>query len=149
MSARSSRMRRNEKILRRALIMAVALTACPLLAGSLQLSNPALHAQTAQSGSSNKPQANAGSPDKPSSAKPASAASASTADAATSPDSNTRASATSATARRPAEKSAGMVWVNTAAGVYHKPGTRWYGKTKKGKYMLETDAIKAGYKAAK
>jgi hypothetical protein len=41
-----------------------------------------------------------------------------------------------------------MVWVNTDAGVYHKPGTRWYGKTKHGKYMLEADAIKAGYKPA-
>jgi hypothetical protein len=48
---------------------------------------------------------------------------------------------------RPA-KSDGMVWVNTDAGVYHKPGTRWYGKTKHGKYMLEADAIKAGYKPA-
>lgn len=42
-----------------------------------------------------------------------------------------------------------MVWVNTATGVYHKKGLRWYGETKKGKYMLEEDAIKAGYKPAK
>ena len=42
-----------------------------------------------------------------------------------------------------------MVWVNTESGVYHKRGTRWYGKTKKGKYMLESDAVKAGYKPAK
>ncbi|MGC1618864.1 MAG: hypothetical protein WA765_10285 [Candidatus Acidiferrum sp.] len=48
-----------------------------------------------------------------------------------------------------AENGAGMVWVNTSAGVYHKKGSRWYGKTKKGKYMLEEDAIKAGYKPAK
>jgi hypothetical protein len=35
-------------------------------------------------------------------------------------------------------------------GVYHKPGTgtRWYGKTKQGKYMTEADAQKAGYRAA-
>jgi len=48
---------------------------------------------------------------------------------------------------RPAN-SAGMVWVNTDSGIYHKPGTRYYGKTKQGKYMSEADAIKAGYRAA-
>jgi len=41
-----------------------------------------------------------------------------------------------------------MVWVNTDSGVYHKPGTRWYGKTKQGKYMTEADAQKASYRAA-
>jgi hypothetical protein len=49
----------------------------------------------------------------------------------------------------PAPNAAGAVWVNTDTGVYHKQGTRWYGKTKHGKYMLEADAIKAGYKPAK
>jgi len=48
---------------------------------------------------------------------------------------------------RPAN-STGMVWVNTESGIYHKPGTRYYGKTKQGKYMSEADAIKAGYRAA-
>jgi DNA uptake protein ComE-like DNA-binding protein len=43
----------------------------------------------------------------------------------------------------------GMVWVNLDSGVYHKEGTRYYGKTKNGKYMSEADAIKAGYRAAK
>jgi hypothetical protein len=42
----------------------------------------------------------------------------------------------------------GVVWVNTDSRIYHKPGTRWYGKTKHGKYMAETDAKKAGYRAA-
>jgi hypothetical protein len=42
----------------------------------------------------------------------------------------------------------GMVWVNTDSGIYHKPGTRYYGKTKQGKYMSEADAIKAGYRAS-
>jgi hypothetical protein len=37
--------------------------------------------------------------------------------------------------------------INAATGVYHKPGSPWYGKTKKGKYMTEADAIKAGYRA--
>jgi DNA uptake protein ComE-like DNA-binding protein len=43
----------------------------------------------------------------------------------------------------------GMVWVNLDSGVYHKEGTRYYGKTKNGKYMSEADALKAGYRAAK
>jgi aryl-phospho-beta-D-glucosidase BglC (GH1 family) len=47
-----------------------------------------------------------------------------------------------------AAKSAGKVWVNTESKVYHKGG-RWYGKTKKGQFMTEDEAKKAGYKAAK
>lgn len=41
------------------------------------------------------------------------------------------------------------VWVNTDSGIYHKPGSRYYGKTKKGKYMTEADARRAGYREAK
>jgi hypothetical protein len=41
-----------------------------------------------------------------------------------------------------------MVWVNTDSKIYHKPGSRYYGKTKQGKYMTEADAQKAGYRAA-
>ena len=47
----------------------------------------------------------------------------------------------------PPANGSSMVWVNTDSGVYHKPGTHYYGKTKHGKYMLEADAIKAGYHA--
>jgi len=43
----------------------------------------------------------------------------------------------------------GMVWVNLNTGVYHREGDRWYGKTKKGKFMSEADAQKAGYRPAK
>ena len=43
----------------------------------------------------------------------------------------------------------GMVWVNLDSKVYHKEGSRWYGKTKSGKYMSEADAIKGGYNASK
>ena len=35
-----------------------------------------------------------------------------------------------------------MVWVNTDSHIYHKEGSRYYGKTKQGKYMSEADAIK-------
>jgi hypothetical protein len=43
----------------------------------------------------------------------------------------------------------GMVWVNTETHVYHKEGSKWYGKTKQGKYLSEQDAIKEGDHAAK
>jgi hypothetical protein len=40
------------------------------------------------------------------------------------------------------------VWVNTASGVYHCPGTRWYGNTKRGEYMTQAEAQKKGYRPA-
>jgi len=45
-------------------------------------------------------------------------------------------------------KAKGMVWVNLGSGVYHKEG-KFYGKTKRGKFMSEDDAKKAGYHEAK
>ena len=41
----------------------------------------------------------------------------------------------------------GQVWVNSASHVYHCPSDRWYGKTKSGEYMSESDAIAKGNRA--
>jgi hypothetical protein len=41
------------------------------------------------------------------------------------------------------------VWVNTSSGKYFRPGQQWYGKTKRGEYMSEAEAIRKGYRAAK
>jgi hypothetical protein len=42
----------------------------------------------------------------------------------------------------------GLVWVDTEAGVYYIERSPLYGRTRKGKYMTEQDAIRAGYKRA-
>jgi pyruvate/2-oxoglutarate dehydrogenase complex dihydrolipoamide acyltransferase (E2) component len=42
----------------------------------------------------------------------------------------------------------GLVWVNTELHVYHREGSRFYGTSKKGKYVTEADAIKEGDRAA-
>ena len=40
------------------------------------------------------------------------------------------------------------VWVNTVSGVYHCPGSRWYGNTKQGQYMTQAEAQKKHYRPA-
>jgi hypothetical protein len=42
-----------------------------------------------------------------------------------------------------------VVWVNEKSHIYHFPGTRDYGNTKRGAYMCEADAQAAGNRAAK
>jgi hypothetical protein len=38
-----------------------------------------------------------------------------------------------------------QVWVNTKSGKYWKPGSLYYGKTKRGEYMSEKEAVQKGY----
>ena len=39
------------------------------------------------------------------------------------------------------------VWVNTGSGVYHCPGTTYYGHTKAGTFMTQGEAQRSGYRA--
>jgi len=49
----------------------------------------------------------------------------------------------------PVPAAADQVWVNTTSGKYFRPGARYYGKTKRGEYMTETEAVRRGYVAAR
>jgi DNA uptake protein ComE-like DNA-binding protein len=42
----------------------------------------------------------------------------------------------------------GQVWLNTDTNIYHRQDSRWYGKTKSGKYVTEEEAIREGARAA-
>ena len=90
------------------------------------------------------------------SAAPASAgagpasASRSTAGAASAPGaSGNRTASAAPAAPYQAPPSPGMVWVNLETKVFHREGDRWYGRTKRGKYMAEADATKAGYRLSR
>jgi hypothetical protein len=149
---RSKAMKHNAKTLPLVLFAASTLVASVLLVSGLMMP-----AQSPQSSSADKPPATATPGAAPSSvpaakqdmSKPASASSPSASSASGSQASTTPTPSGAAKQQTSQAKSAGMVWVNTESGVYHKQGTRGYGKTKHGKYMLEADAIKAGYKPAK
>ncbi len=89
---------------------------------------------------------------------PAATAPAPAAAASPAPTKTTRAEKKAAKAEKAAEIAnatpapgggPGMVWVNTKSHVYHDSTSRWYGKTKTGKYMTEKDAIAEGDKAHK
>jgi hypothetical protein len=45
-------------------------------------------------------------------------------------------------------KAKGLVWANLSTHVYHKDDSSLYGTTKRGKFMTEEDAKKAGFRAA-
>lgn len=47
-----------------------------------------------------------------------------------------------------AHAAGGQVWLNTNSGVYHCPGTRYYGNTKRGEFIEESVAVSQGYRPA-
>jgi|SRR5277367_3772367 len=128
-------MKRNAKMLALALLVGAA-----FLVSTVQLIG-----QSPQPSTSDKAQQSAATPKAAAAAKPTPAASTASSTVSSAP---AQAAATTKPPTPPAN-AAGVVWINTDTGVYHKQGTHWYGKTKHGKYMLEADAIKAGYKPAK
>jgi hypothetical protein len=52
------------------------------------------------------------------------------------------------TRTEPATSTANEVWVNTRSGKYWKAGSRFYGKTKQGEFMSESEALDRGYSPA-
>jgi hypothetical protein len=67
--------------------------------------------------------------------------------ATTKPAESAKAKGTSEQAQIPPAK--GMVWVNTESKIFHREGDHWFGKTKQGKFIVEAEAIKEGYREAK
>jgi hypothetical protein len=41
-----------------------------------------------------------------------------------------------------------VVWLDIASGIYYHKGDRWYGRTKRGAYTCEKEAIDAGNRAS-
>jgi hypothetical protein len=69
--------------------------------------------------------------------------------AATAPNASAPAGAMTSTKTAAPGGGAGKVWVNSATKVYHCQGDRYYGTTKAGEYMSESDAVAKGNRAAK
>jgi hypothetical protein len=53
------------------------------------------------------------------------------------------------TAKQAPGAASNKVWVNSSSKVYHCPGDRYYGRTKDGQYMTESQAKSAGAHGAK
>ena len=122
----------------------VTVGSAPAVAASPQPTSSASKRKSSSAAASNAPPPS----NPPASSSAAPAAAPAPAPAASAPPAAAPAAAKSAPQAQPPSGS-GMVWVNLDSGVYHKEGTRYYGKTKNGKYMSEPDALKAGYRAAK
>lgn len=59
-----------------------------------------------------------------------------------------QARAASGSAAQSKAGSADSVWLNTSSGVYHCPGTQYFGSTRRGRFLTEAEAQKAGYRPA-
>ena len=64
------------------------------------------------------------------------------------PQSQTKSPATPARSDEPQGNPDIRVWVNTKSGVYHCPGKHWYGATKAGEYMKQSEAQQKGFRPA-
>ncbi len=49
-------------------------------------------------------------------------------------------------ARQHCDPSDIVVWLNTATGIYHLQGMRWYGNTTSGAFICRKDGDRAGYR---
>jgi hypothetical protein len=45
-------------------------------------------------------------------------------------------------------RTADSVWLNTGSGIYHCRGSQYFGSTRRGRFLQEIDAQKAGYRPA-